>query len=66
MHASIIIIAICNLQCLRSVSLETFLDEFLYDSTTKIALVGCGCSVATEPAAEISHFWNISQVSANA
>lgn len=28
----------------------------------KIALIGCGCSVATEPVAEISHHWNISQV----
>ena len=28
----------------------------------KIALIGCGCSVATEPVAEISHKWNISQV----
>ena len=28
----------------------------------KIAVVGCGCSPATEPVAEISHHWNISQV----
>ena len=28
----------------------------------KIAVIGCGCSVATEPVAEISHYWNIPQV----
>ena len=32
------------------------------ESPTKLAIVGCGCSVATEPVAEISHQWNISQV----
>ena len=29
----------------------------------KIAVIGCGCSVATEAVAEISSFWNITQVS---
>ena len=29
----------------------------------KLAVIGCGCSVATEPVAEISHQWNISHVS---
>ena len=28
----------------------------------KLAVVGCGCSTATEPVAEISYQWNISQV----
>jgi hypothetical protein len=28
----------------------------------EIAVVGCGCTVATEPVAEISHRWNIPQV----
>ena len=32
------------------------------DIPTKLAVIGCGCSVATEPVAEISHQWNISQV----
>ena len=32
------------------------------DSTNIIALLGCGCSVATEPVADISHRWNITQV----
>ena len=28
----------------------------------KLAVVGCGCSVATTPVAEISYQWNITQV----
>jgi gamma-aminobutyric acid type B receptor len=28
-----------------------------------IAVIGSGCSVATEPAAELSHFWGLSQIS---
>ena len=41
------------------------LDEFfkgIQSEPVKIAVVGCGCSIATEPVAEISHQWNISQV----
>ena len=41
------------------------LDEFfkgIQSEPVKLAVVGCGCSVATEPVAEISHHWNISQV----
>ena len=34
----------------------------LQPDSVKIGLIGCGCSVATEPVAEISHRWNISQV----
>ena len=30
---------------------------------TKLAVIGSGCSVATEPTAEVSHFYNISHVS---
>ena len=41
------------------------LDEFfkgIQSGPVKLAVVGCGCSVATEPVAEISHQWNISHV----
>ena len=31
---------------------------------TKVAIIGAGCSVATEPVADISHFYNITHVSA--
>lgn len=28
----------------------------------KIALIGSGCSIATEPTAEVSHYYDIAQV----
>lgn len=34
----------------------------MYDPPTKLAVIGCGCSVPTEPVAEISDQWNISHV----
>ena len=49
------------LQCLRVRSLDLFFDA-LKSEVKFIAIVGCGCSPATEPVAEISHKWNISQV----
>ena len=48
-------------QCHRGKSLDTFFEGIRSDPI-KLAVVGCGCSVATEPVAEISHTWNISQV----
>ena len=48
-------------QCHRGKSLDTFFEGIRSDPV-KLAVVGCGCSVATEPVAEISHRWNISQV----
>ena len=51
------------MQCNRGQSLGAFFGDFLPEADpVKIALIGCGCSVATEPVAEISHQWNISQV----
>ena len=51
------------MQCDRTQSLAEFFSDFLLEpDPVKIALIGCGCSVATEPVAEISHRWNISQV----
>ena len=49
------------MQCLRSESLDQFFNG-IQSQPVKLAVVGCGCSVATEPVAEISHRWNISQV----
>ena len=49
-------------QCHRGRSLDTFFEGIQSDPV-KLAVIGCGCSVATEPVAEISHRWNISQVS---
>ena len=51
------------IQCNRGRSLDAFFDDFLLQpDSVKIALIGCGCSVATEPVAEIRHKWNVSQV----
>ena len=51
-----------NMQCHRGRSLDTFFEGILSDPPKKLAVIGCGCSVATEPVAEISHQWNISHV----
>lgn len=53
--------AISLMQCHRGVSLDTFFNGILSEPV-KLAVAGCGCSVATEPVAEISPQWNISQV----
>ena len=54
--------AVFNIQCTRSDSLDVFFKDILFSSVPKIAVIGCGCSTATEPVAEISHHWNITQV----
>ena len=51
------------IQCHRGRSLDTYFQGIFMETPVKLAVVGCGCSVATEPVAEISHQWNISQVS---
>ena len=57
------LICTISIQCNRGKSLDAFFDDVLLQpDPVKIALIGCGCSVATEPVAEISHKWNISQV----
>ena len=48
-------------QCVRYQSHRTLFSQ-LRENRTKIAAVGSGCTLATEPAAEVSHFWNIPQV----
>lgn len=66
-------------QCTRTASLNAFFDDFPYTnneqtnqtsseqtnqtSNTFVSLFGCGCSPATVAVAEISHYWNIPQVS---
>ena len=35
----------------------------LLQPPTKVGVIGSGCSLATEPTAEISHFYNITHVS---
>ena len=40
------------MQCTRSDSLDVFFKDILFSPIPKIAVIGCGCSIATE---EISH-----------
>ena len=49
------------MQCVRYLSQRTLFKQLRQDPV-KVAAVGSGCSLATEPAAEISHFFNIPQV----
>ena len=58
----IIIIMNINIQCNRTVSLNA-LHSQLFHEPKKLAVIGSGCSLATEPAAEVSHYYNITQVS---
>lgn len=48
------------IQCLYAKSLEAFFDEIQNDPV-KLAVIGCGCSVATQPVAAIASYWNIPQ-----
>ena len=50
-------------QCSRTNSLDLFFATVAEAHPSVLGLVGCGCSVASEPVAEIIHHWNISQVS---
>ena len=50
------------LQCDRTVSLNELFHQLLHEPK-KLAIIGSGCSVATEPSAETVHFYNITQVS---
>ena len=50
-----------NLQCNRTVALDAFFEQIVQEPV-KISWIGSGCSVATEPTAEISHYYNITQV----
>ena len=61
---SIIIVLILLMplsQCQHIRALDVFFDGIQIDPV-EIAVVGCGCSVATGPVAEISHRWYIPQV----
>ncbi len=50
------------LQCDRTMALDSFFTQVGTDPV-KVALLGSGCSVATEPTAEISYYFNLVQVS---
>jgi gamma-aminobutyric acid type B receptor len=50
------------MQCNRTRSLDLFFATVPQATPPVLGLLGCGCSVASEPVAEIIHHWNISQV----
>ena len=53
------------LKCQAAASVRSFIGQ-VFSSTPaspQIMLIGADCSVATEPVAEISHNWNLVQVS---
>ena len=49
-------------QCDRTDSLDAYFKTVQSEGSPLIALLGCGCSPATEPVAEISHYENIIHV----
>ena len=49
-------------QCNDSVATKAFLEQLL-NGPAKLALIGAGCSLATEPVAELSSYFNITHVS---
>ncbi len=54
-----------NLQCDRTVSLNKYFDAISPPHPTVLGLLGCGCSMASTPVAEIIHHSSISQVESN-
>ena len=52
------------MQCNGTVSLDDFMEHFRGDSQpTYLTVFCCGCSTATITVAEVSHYWNVPQVS---
>ena len=50
------------LQCNRRRPLDAFIREVLSTDHVDVALLGCGCSAATEAVAEVIQYWNLPQV----
>ena len=50
-------------QCNRTAALDGLFKQLFQPPQEKVALIGSGCSVATEATAEISHYYNITHVS---
>ena len=54
------------MQCQKTPALDAFFHQILAETQyQKLAVIGAGCSPATEPTAEISHQFNITQVRLN-
>ena len=50
------------MQCDRTIALQALHTELL-QPPTKIGIIGSGCSVVTEPTAEVSRYYNLTHVS---
>ena len=50
------------MQCARTPGLDAFFTDILLPGPTKIAVFDSGCSSSTAPTAEVSHYYNITQV----
>ncbi len=53
-----------SLQCDGGIGTDVMYQELYNKTTTKIVILGCGCSVSTQPTAQASHLWNLVQVCA--
>ena len=51
------------MQCDSATSVREFLTQVQLPSPTLIGVIGCGCSVATEPVADIVSLYGLSLVS---
>ncbi|KAJ8044813.1 Gamma-aminobutyric acid type B receptor subunit 1 [Holothuria leucospilota] len=52
-------------ECNDGVGIQKFFDQ-LFQSPTKLAVIGPGCSVAAQPIASTAHFWNLNVISPSA
>ena len=59
---NIIMYVYIYMQCERRSALETYFNILEADGPPILALIGCGCSLATEPVAEIANFNDIVHV----
>ena len=50
------------LQCNRTMALEEFFSMLFYSNLPIMALLGSGCSDASAATAELTHFYNLTQV----
>ena len=50
------------MQCNKTAALDGFFVQLLQPPQHKVALIGSGCSVATEATAQIAHYYDIIQV----
>ena len=57
-----LVLMVVFIQCDRTTALKSLHTELL-QPPTKIGVIGSGCSVATEPTAEVSHYYNLTHVS---